>query len=88
MIMHIGNKIKLLLKEQGLSVVDFASLIYCNRKNVYKLFEKEDINTGLLIRISQVLQYDFFAEISTELNIRRSFGDCPLKDDKVSCNIE
>lgn len=86
MIMHIGNKIKLLLKEQDLSVADFASLIYCNRKNVYKLFEKEDINTGLLRRISQVLQYDFFSEISAELKICRSYGDCHLKEDKVSCN--
>ena len=58
--MHIGNLIKQQLEEQGRTVVWFARKLSCSRTNVYKIFEKPSIDTNLLLRISSILNYDFF----------------------------
>lgn len=58
--MHIGNLIKQQLEEQGRSVVWFARKLSYSRTNVYKIFEKPSIDTNLLLRISSILNYDFF----------------------------
>lgn len=72
--MHIGKIIKEELHNKGISVTAFAESLCCNRQNVYKLFNKKDINTDLLFRISIILEFDFFAEISkcvyTRINSR------------------
>ncbi|MCD8184425.1 MAG: hypothetical protein LUE99_16640 [Bacteroides sp.] len=36
----------------------------CDRSNVYRLFQKESIDTNLLTRISILLGKDFFSELS------------------------
>ncbi len=61
---HIGSVIKTTLKSQGRSVVWFARQLSCDRTNVYKIFSKESIDTGLLMKISNVLGVDFFAYLS------------------------
>ena len=57
---HIGKKIKEVLDNNPLSVVDFAEKIGLTRNGAYKVFEKETIDTGQLQKISQVLGHDFF----------------------------
>jgi hypothetical protein len=39
----------------------FAERIGMSYRNLYKVFEKESINTELLERISSVLKHDFFS---------------------------
>lgn len=62
--MHIGHRIKEVVKEREMTVVDFARAISCSRVHVYKIFQKATIDTGLLQRISIVLRYDFFKDYS------------------------
>lgn len=57
---HIGKKIRQVIKDQGMPVQDFAHAIDRSRTVVYDIFERETIDTGLLITISEVLGYDFF----------------------------
>ncbi len=57
---HIGKIIERVLREQGRSVSWFAKQIYCERTNVYSIFKRSSIDTDLLVRISNVLSYDFF----------------------------
>lgn len=64
--MHIGNRIREVLKDREMTVKDFAESLSCNRQNVYKIFDKHDINTDLLMHIADILDYDFFGEISRE----------------------
>ena len=64
--MHIGNLIKEKLQEDGHSVTWFANQICCTRTHVYKIFEKANIDTELLERISKVLKYNFFKDISND----------------------
>lgn len=49
------------------SVVWLARQLACSRTNVYKIFEKAHIDTQMLTRISLILEYDFFAVLSSEL---------------------
>lgn len=62
----IGSLIKKELEKQERSVSWFARKLACDRSNVYRLFQKESIDTHLLARISIILQHDFFADLSKD----------------------
>lgn len=66
--MHIGTLIRERLETDGHSVAWFARQICCTRTHVYKIFNKENIDTELLRRISRVLNHDFFADLSSSLH--------------------
>jgi len=66
--MHLGNAIREELKRQERTVAWFARQICCTRTHVYKIFEKENIDVDLLLRISRILNHDFFKDISEEIN--------------------
>lgn len=65
----IGIRIKEELERQERSISWFARKIAYDRSNVYRLFQKESIDTRLLARISQVLGRNFLAELSAEVEI-------------------
>ena len=58
---HIGNKIKQVLEKKGMSVSEFARRINKSRENVYSIYKRKTIDTGLLVLISEVLEQDFFS---------------------------
>lgn len=62
--MHIGNKIKEVIIDKGMSVPDFAAAVPCTREHAYKIFHKENIDTGLLMKICRILDHDFFSDLS------------------------
>lgn len=66
---HIGKAIKGELERQERSVAWFARQLSCDRSNVYRIFQKESIDTHLLIRICVILKYNFFADLSSDLNL-------------------
>lgn len=57
---HIGHLIEAELHRQERSVTWFAKKLYCDRTNVYSIFKRQSIDTELLLRISRVLNHDFF----------------------------
>jgi hypothetical protein len=71
---HIGKRIKEVLGESRFTVIEFAEKISRTRDVVYKIFAKENIDTGLLQKISQVLEHDFFNYYSHELPIVKEPG--------------
>lgn len=71
--MHIGRLIRQQMEQQGKTTSWLArELAYC-RTNVYKIYDKKSIDTDLLLRISRLLHYDFFATYSQE--IEKSVAD-------------
>jgi transcriptional regulator with XRE-family HTH domain len=56
----IGQKIKEVFEASGIKIGDFADKLGMVRQNVYRIFERTNIDTGLLIRISELLEHDFF----------------------------
>ena len=59
-IIHIGSIIRQKLQEQGRSAAWLAKQIPCSRNNVFKVMRKPHISTDLLLRISKILDYNFF----------------------------
>jgi len=63
---HIGQKIKEELYAQGISVSVFAKKINRSRNVVYKIFERESIDTELLNKMAKILNCDFFSLYSSQ----------------------
>lgn len=59
--MHIGEEVKQRLYEARMPVVDFAQKINKSRTVVYHIFKRKSIDSELLKKISETLEYDFFS---------------------------
>lgn len=71
----IGLLIKEELENQERSVSWLARKLHLDRSNIYRLFQKNSIDTGLLLRVSMVLNRDFFSDYSRDLSVRISSED-------------
>ena len=60
MTINIGSKIKQVFDKKGMTVSEFGRRINKSRENVYSIFKRKTIDTGLLQKISEVLEFDFF----------------------------
>jgi len=58
--MHIGTEIEKELKRQERTPTWLAKKIPCQRSNIYSIFKRSSIDTDLLLRISNILQLNFF----------------------------
>ena len=67
---HIGKLIKDELARQGRSITWLATQLGYSRQYVYKLFRRNWIYTDLLLKISDLLDYDFFRRFSEWRNSR------------------
>ena len=63
----IGALIENELHRQERTTVWFARKLGCNRANAYKIFRRESIDTELLLKISVILQYNFFTYYTRKL---------------------
>lgn len=63
---HIGQLIKTELELQERTPTWLAKKINCDRTNIYRIFDRESIDTALLSRISTALNRNFFAELSQQ----------------------
>jgi hypothetical protein len=70
---HIGQLIKKRLQETGMSKTEFARRINKTSQNVYDIFERKTIDTGLLYTISTILDFNFFEPYSLEVKNSVSF---------------
>lgn len=59
-VVEIGQKIKEVFENRNMKLTDFADELGTVRQNVYRIFKKRHVDTGLLLKISQVLGYNFF----------------------------
>ena len=93
---HIGNLIQERLKQRGLSYARFARLINCDRTTVYNIIRAKSIDIDRLIRISEVLDFDFIGiytakmekENTMKLQIEQKDRDCLLRIGIAELSIE
>jgi transcriptional regulator with XRE-family HTH domain len=57
---EIGQKIKEIFDARNMKLTEFADELGTVRQNVYRIFKKRHVDTGLLLKISQVLHHNFF----------------------------
>jgi hypothetical protein len=75
---HIGTLIQNKMKEERRSASWLAKQINCECRNVYRIFEKQSIDSALLLQISLVLQTDFFAYYSDNYDSSHEIKEmCP-----------
>jgi len=60
---HIGSIIKQKFEESSMTVTKFGEKINYERTNVYSIFKLKSIDSELLLRISEALNFDFYNEI-------------------------
>lgn len=72
----IGILIKEELERQERSISWFARKLSCDCSNVYRLFQKESVDTNLLARISMLLGRDFFSDLSESIK-EKGFSQNP-----------
>ena len=66
-VVHTGQLIQSVLHQQGKTVTWFAQQLCCTRTNVYKIFQKQNLDIEIIWRASCILKYDFFQALSAEL---------------------
>ena len=71
----IGILIKEELEKQERRITWFARKLSCDRSNIYRLFQKESIDTNLLVRISILLGKDFFSDLSDYVKEKEQLHD-------------
>lgn len=83
--MHIGKVIRQAVKTSGMSVTEFAKKINYSRRNIYSIFEKESIDTSLLVKIGQVLDRDFFSQYNSgpPAQVAEPSGEREYRENKI-----
>jgi hypothetical protein len=84
---HIGNQIKTRLLETGMSKSEFARRINKTSQNVYDIFERKTIDTGLLTVISKTLEFNFFLFYAQEMKKEGITAPRQLEQDLTSVPI-
>jgi transcriptional regulator with XRE-family HTH domain len=57
---HLGKLIERKFNESGLTKKAFADKIGYSQRHLYTIFEKDSIDTALLVKIGNTLHHDFF----------------------------
>lgn len=58
---HIGKEIERVYQQSGMKLSEFARRINTSSRNVYSIFERAEIKTDQLLKIGEVLNYNFFS---------------------------
>ena len=61
---HIGELIAHVLEEEGRAASWLAKKLHYDKSNIYRILKNPTINTQLLLKISKLLDYDFFEHYS------------------------
>jgi len=70
--LHIGLAIRQHLEKQGTSIAWLARQVNCDRGSLWRQLHNAHIYPELLLKISTVLQTDFFALYSTYLSFHKT----------------
>ena len=65
----IGELIEYEVRKQQMSIIEFAEKICCKRNNVYDIFKRNTIDILQLVKISQVLNHNFFDDIAKDYSL-------------------
>lgn len=70
---NIGQSIKEELKRQDRTISWLARKLNCHRSVVYRLLDKNSIDSAMLKNISVILNHNFFKELSEEIERSRTY---------------
>ena len=86
---HIGQEILKEVKAKFPSVAAFARELCKSSSATYEIFGKTSLDTDLLLKISQLLERDFFREFSEKcLNGEVAVEDKDMTENHINCHME
>jgi plasmid maintenance system antidote protein VapI len=85
--LHIGQLIKTVFDDSGMTVSEFARQIHLERSTVYSIFERPSIDALLLARISLVLKHNFLSDIEQHYGLISKTSSLTLHLDNLSPEI-
>lgn len=95
MAIKLGEHIKRVLDARKMKLKDFAEDLGMVRQNVYRIFEKDSIETELLVRISTILNHNFFqyfdhhlAGVGREVTVDALARSAAAEERLASCENE
>ena len=65
---HIGKLIEDVVRSQRWPIKEFASKLNTDRRNIYNIFNRESIDTSLLMKISELLNHNFVLYFEPKIN--------------------
>lgn len=78
--LHIGKIIRDIAKKKGMSHAVLAKKINTTRQNIQSITNRETIDTGILKKISEVLEHDFFQYYRLNLEIKEIKQEAQKED--------
>jgi len=84
---QIGPKVQEIFESRNMKLSDLADQLGTVRQNVYRIFKKQDLDTGLLIKISEVLNHNFFHYYKTPENVVEQPADKEVADLKNQLDL-
>lgn len=82
--LHIGQLIKAVFDESGMSVSEFARQIHLERSSVYNIFERPSIDAIQLARISLVLKHNFLSDVERHYGLVPQVSSLTIHLDSLS----
>lgn len=73
---HIGKIIESEVRRQGRSIDWIAKQLCYERTNIYNIFKRKSIDTDLLMKISSILNFNFFTVYYNTLHIENNSTKC------------
>ena len=82
--LHIGQLIKAVFDESGMTVSEFARQIHLERSTVYSIFERQSIDAMQLAKISLVLKHNFLSDVEQHFGLVPQASSLTLHLDNLS----
>ncbi len=64
---HLGSLIKSLVIERNIEISRFCNYLKCTEQEISEIYLQEHLSTDILLKISKLLEYDFFRIYSSHL---------------------
>ena len=58
--LHIGREIRRIAKQKQVKQIVLAEMINTSKQNIYSIYQRKTIDTGILVKICNVLDHNFF----------------------------
>ncbi|HMV15475.1 MAG TPA: helix-turn-helix domain-containing protein [Chitinophagales bacterium] len=65
---HLGKKIREYAKLKGIKHTELAQRIITSKQNIQNIYRRESIDILLLVKICNVLEYNFFTDYLAQLD--------------------
>ena len=83
--LHIGQMIKAVFDESGMSVAELARRIHTARSNVYFIFERPSIDMEQLLDLCDALDHNFLDDIQVQRKMKSNL--CP-RELQINLNLD